>query len=264
MLYAWLFYPFYGIILDVVMIKFIEELTDEKLDTIIRFAESDCLGVRSLGPILAYGTKYDFLRIWLGENSNGKVTALITKFYGAVTAVASEDADIEELDEFLEVIGYSGLCLNYRSGDKYVMKLEKGKDCIAKTLNTCNLIVNSNYRDFYGIISECHKDYSLDSFDEWFVDISHRVRHKTADTFMLSVDDKFVSTVAALSVTEKSVFITAVSTLPNYRGKHYAHSLIKAVCEKYSDKSIYLFCVEDKVPFYEKAGFMNTDKIFVK
>lgn len=246
------------------MIRFIEELNRDKLNEVINFAEADCLGVRTLGPLLAYGTKYDFLKLWLQENSNGKVTAVITKFYGAVTAVADANADTSEIDEFLDVIGYTGLALNYKDGDRYVMKLEKGYDCCALFNNTCNLIVNSNFRDFYDIITECHDDYSSDNYDEWLVDISHRVRHETASTFMLETDGKPVSTVAVLSVTPNCVFISAVSTLPEERGKHYAHSLIKAVCEHYGDRTIYLFCVEGKVPFYEKVGFINSGKIFIR
>ena len=243
------------------MIKFIENLSCDELDSIIAFAETSCLGTRALGPLLAYGTKYDFLNLWVqGEES---LTAIITKFYGAVTVCTSKEADITEIKEFLEVIGYSGLSVDYGDGNKYVMKLERGLDCVVKNVNNCNLIVNSNYYEFYDIISRCHENYNLDDFENWFVDISHRVRHKTASTFMLEVDGKFVSTVAVLSITPNSIFLSAVSTLPEERGNRYAHSLIKSVCDKYPDRTVFLFCAEDKVPFYEKAGFINMSKIFV-
>ena len=242
------------------MIRLIENTTKEELEKLTAVAETDCLGVRALGPLLAYGTGYDFLDAWVQETD--EITALITRFYGAVTVCASENADREEIEEFLAVLGSSECMTNYEKGRKNVMRLEKGGDCIALPVTNCNCIENSNYKAFYGIISECHDDYDAARFEDWYVDMSHRVRHGTADIFLLACGDTaetntFVSAAAALSVTPHCVFLSAISTLPQYRGKHFAHTLIKFICDKYADKTIYLLCDDDKVPFYEKAGFFK-------
>lgn len=243
------------------MIRLIENLENE-IEKLTAFAETDCLGVRALGPLLAYGTGYDFLTAWVQETD--KITALITRFYGAFTVHAGEGADINEIDEFLAAMGASAVVSDCRPGNKYVMKLEKGADCTASSVTNCNCIGNSDFRAFYGIISECHDDYDAASFEDWYVDMSHRVRHGTADIFLLSFDGTFVSAAAALSVTPHCVFLSAISTLPQFRGRHFAHTLIKEICDRYSDRTVYLFCDEDKVPFYEKAGFSNTGTILAE
>ena len=240
------------------MIRLIENPTENELEKLIAFAETDCLGVRALGPFLAYGTGYDFLDAWVQETE--EITAFITRFYGAVTVCAGEGADREEIEGFLAVLGVSDFTSSFEKGRKNVMKLERGGDCKALPVTNCNCIENSNFKDFYDIISKCHDDYDAARFEDWYVDMSHRVRHGTADIFLLACGDAagttaFVSAAAALSVTPHCVFLSAISTLPQYRGRHFAHTLIKAVCDKYSDKTVFLLCDDDKVSFYEKAGF---------
>lgn len=240
------------------MIRLIENTTKEELEKLTAFAETDCLGVRALGPLLAYGTGYDFLDAWVQETD--EITAFITRFYGAVTVCAGEGADRDEIEEFLAVLGVSDFTANFEKGRKNVMKLERGGDCKALPVTNCNCIENSNYKAFYDIISECHDDYDAARFEDWYVDMSHRVRHGTADIFLLACADaegtnSFVSAAAALSVTPHCVFLSAISTLPQYRGRHFAHTLIRSVCGKYADRTVYLLCDDDKVPFYEKAGF---------
>jgi len=241
------------------MIKLLDKITEKEID----FAKSSCLGVRSLGPVLAYGLNFDFLDAWTQEIDE-KVTAFIIKFYGAVTVSSSADADIDEVEEFLGVIGFDSLTCDYKEGNAFVMKLEKGRDFKGSIVTNCNFIENSNYKEFYGILTRCHKDFLPNVYEDWFVDINHRVRHGYAETHLFSRDGELTSCVAVLSVLDDAIFITGVSTLPEYRGQHFAHTLIGHICEKHSDKTVYLFCAEDKVPFYEKAGFKNTSKIYFK
>jgi len=240
------------------MIRLIENPTENEIEKLTAFAETDCLGVRALGPLLAYGTGYDFLDTWVQETD--EITALITRFYGAVTVCAGEGADREEIEGFLAVLGVSDFTSSFEKGRKNVMKLERGGDCKALPVTNCNCIENSNYKAFYDIISKCHDDYDAALFEDWYVDMSHRVRHGTADIFLLACGDAdgttaFVSAAAALSVTPHCVFLSAISTLPQYRGRHFAHTLIRMVCGKYADRTVCLLCGDDKVSFYEKAGF---------
>ena len=66
-------------------------------------------------------------------------------------------------------------------------------------------------------------------------------------------------TAAALVITEADVFLGAVSSLPEARGHHYAGTCIRALCDRFPDRRIFLMCRPEKRAFYEHLGFEKTD-----
>lgn len=140
------------------------------------------------------------------------------------------------------------------------MGLERGALCKAVTTKEEFSITDGeifdleDYRVFYSVLMKNNPGYICTSSDDFILDFSHRVRHGISCPVMLKVSGEVVSTAAAMCIAPDSVFLGAVSTNENCRGKHYAFTLIKYLCEKYRDKTIYLRCEKTKRSFYEKAG----------
>lgn len=245
------------------MIKLLEEITRDNLNEIVNFCETGCLGVRSMGSLLSYGIEYDFATFWEQRDYSGNLTAFISKVYGNTAVYASEGAEIDEIKEFLRVIGYTSLISDKRiTGDQpggYIMVLDHGMQCKAKPTELPHkFIQNDNLKSFFDAINVNIPSLMPSVYEEWLVDVSHRIRYKTAVTLIATAPDDpniVYSTASALAITPACALLGAISTNEEYRGKHFAYSCIENLCNKFFDKKIYLMCKPDKVDFYEGAGF---------
>ena len=247
------------------MIKLLEQVSEAELKELETFCEASCIGVKAIGPLLSYGTAFDFAMSWVQRNETGRPVSFLSKVYGTLTAYVSEQATEEERKEvrtFLKVIGYEFLVttpdISGLQPTGPIMVFPTGADCIAEpTTNSVQYVENDRLKDFYTLITQNNPGYLADSYSDWLVDFSHRLRHGTAHSVMLQNEDGFCSTAAALVITEHTAFFGAVSTNPECRGNHYAYSCIRHLAEQFSDRKLYLLCMPEKQAFYERAGMVK-------
>lgn len=249
--------------------------TDEEMSEIAEFCNSSCIGLKAFMPLCAYGTGYGFAEFWVQLRSNepsedmSSVSAFISKFYGDAVVFALPSADFDELELFLQTVGFAGLVSNVPLFNMpvggHIMRLEKGALCSAiPSFEETLVIENGSLKDFYGLLSKNYPDNVFSQYDDWFVDLSHRVRHGVTETAVLTCGGENVATASALCITDKAVLLGALSVNPEKRGKHFAHTLLKHFCNKFGDRTVYVMCKPDKVLLYEKAAFENADVFYRK
>lgn len=254
------------------MIKHKEFFTEAERREVLGFCTSSCIGTKAILPLCAYGTEYDFAEAWIqraSDDGTSPITAFVSKLYGDVTVCASHSADRAELELFLQAVGYAGLVSNIplfdMPSDGHIMCLAKGSDCKARISDDeTHIIENGSLKDFYGLLSINYPDNVFSRYEDWLVDLSHRVRHGITETALLECGGENVATASALCITGKAVLLGAVSVNPDKRGRHYAHTLLKYFAERFADKTIYIMCKPDKVLLYEKAGFENKGVFYRK
>lgn len=202
----------------------------------------------------SYGTGYDFLTFYSGDSG---ITA--AKYYNSavISGYTDNEEALSELKSFLPVLGKGTLMssgLSDRLGISEVCK----KGCIMKftdkaprdnDLSRDNVNNGLTYREIYDIL----KDGFDMSFDEWYVDINHNVRHGISRIFTVG---NFTTASLMFSVDGIS-FISAVATRPEMRRKGWAGRLVRyiALSEAKCRNEAYLICEESLKGFYEKAGF---------
>ncbi len=254
------------------MIKYKEFLTAAEGQEIVDFCTSSCVGVKAITPLIAYGTGYDFAKVWVQRESDDEtspVAAFISSFYGDVVVCAAHTADRAELEMFLQTIGYAGLVSNIPLYDMpidgHVMCLERGNTCSATvSKDITHITENGSLKEFYELLSKNYPDNVFSRYEDWLVDLSHRVRHGVTETAVLECDGEKVATASALSITDRAVLLGAISVNPDKRGKHFAHTLVKYFADKFANRTVYIMCKPDKVGLYEKAGFTNADVFYRK
>lgn len=247
------------------MIRLLENPGKAETEEIKAFLEQDCIGMKALSPFLSYGTEYTFSESWVQRDDSGKIISFMSRFYGNLTVYGKDlsEKDREELEDFIGVIGYNSIVtvnglINIDGETGCLMKLEKGKDCKAeKTEEPVTAIENSHLKEFYRTLERNNPGYLTGDEGEWRVDFSHRIRHGTARTVLLKLGDRYCSTAAALSVSDNAVFLGAVSTDGDMRGRHLAQTCLKILSDIYKEKTVYLMCRKDKRKFYEKAGMVK-------
>lgn len=249
------------------MITLVSDPTPALLAEIQTFCTASCLGIKALGPLLSYGTEYAFVSSWIQRGEQGELVAFINKCYE--TAVVYQKKSVlwqerDELTSFLSAIGYQALVSSPEiTGTQpcgLLMQMEKGACCKAKDPSEpVTLEEDAHLHLFYDLLCQNNPGYFRPDYSAWLVDFSHRVRHQTANTVLLYRNGVACATAAALTVADNAVFLGAVSTNPNCRGRHYASACLRFLCGKYENKRIYLMCKPEKQLFYEKMGFEKAD-----
>ncbi len=203
--------------------------------------------IRSL--LLAYGTKYDFCRFFVGEN------IVLAQLNGDFVISDFGETDFGELAEFLNFSSFSEIfCSDYLG-----QLLEKHLDVERENVNLMRFagVPEKNElqilapADAYQIIKTGF-DFE---FEPWYLDMSHRVRHGVSRLYGLDG--------AALAVQYNQngeALISQVATLPEKRGKGCARRLISAVCAELQDSEVFVLCEDKLLGFYEKIGFVPEGK----
>lgn len=221
------------------------------------YSITDIFSVRILSLLGAYGCKYSFARFYMQVNDSESITAILSVLDKDVTVSYDENsADKEEIAEFVSVLGYETVlcselpisCGACESGA--VMQTDKTVE-LPNPFGAVNAY--PNLFELYNFIN-----YGTNSFDAWYVDINHRIRHGFAKAFTLEIGGEIISSAIFSSIHNKNAILTAVRTKPELRGMGYASSLISLICSDFGG-TVYLMRENGKnESFYKKLGFKNT------
>ncbi len=189
---------------------------------------------------------------------DGEVCAVFSKIGGNVTLSANEKAHFDEISEFLDVIGYCKLLCESKYSIHFKGKKSSGSilKCESKESYSCKAkeLYSEELKKVYELIC---RYFSLNmAFDEWFVDVSHKMRHSGARAYGVYCEDKLVSVSFSLFETEKSAVLSSVCTDENFRKSGFGEDVVKKVLRENIGKNVYLFADNRKIEgWYEKIGF---------
>lgn len=218
--------------------------------------------------IKTYGFNTSFVMFWIQE-LDGKITAAVSKVDSHVTVAAEKNFDAQELNEFLNVIGFSSLL-----GEKWVLDdlgfkiSEKGiimkYSPLASSDGNIELLTFDReppYRKIYNLLKEPDAfDESISSYEDWLCDLSARVRNNCARVLFREKEDKCISCGMFTFESDSGAVIGAVATHKDFRSMGYASDIVKELCiaAQKEKKDVFLMCREDKVSFYKKLEFKIT------
>lgn len=225
-------------------------------DTDIKLSES-YYGYKIRSLLNAYGTSYDFCKLYTNEEGGMILT------YNS-TLIADGSFDKSELDGFIEMLCPitvevpADICLDlsneYVQTERTLFKAPKGLYCG----DEIDVKHNAFVADCFPIISEA---FGITEFDEWYVDISHKIRHGVSDIYLYKT-----TTAAKAFDVNGFVFLSHIATASADRGQGNAARLIKWLCEKYEKecKEVYLYSKRERYTFYQSLGFepILTDTVY--
>lgn len=214
-------------------------------------------GYKIRSVIEAYGTEYGFCRLY--ENERG---GHILIFNG--TLISDGEFDTDELLEFIamaspftvEASQEIPVPKGYYAEEITLFKAPDGIACD----DILELRKNDCIKECFPIISE---GFGINSFDEWYVDISHRVRHGVSDIYLYKT-----TTVTKAFDIDGFAFLSHIATAKHDRGQGNAGKLLKQLSSKLQSmgKDVYLYSKKERVSFYDSLGFERvcSDKIYEK
>lgn len=216
-------------------------------------------------------TKDNLCDIYVQYNNNDRPTAVFSKFSGTITLYAlDKQFDKDELTEFVSFIGCERFVCQPNLGlsklqsimqSGHLMRLDRNiaakTKAAAKAANLITINHSPSPRDIYAVLSQQSGDsIQINDYSGWYVDLSHRLRHGFAKAVVINVDGQPVSCALTNALCHNAALLGGIATLPTYCGMGYGKMAVNTICNALPDKSIFLFCSEHNIPFYQKCGFV--------
>lgn len=221
--------------------------------------ETECdeyCSVKMKSLFRAYGTKYDFCQFY-EQTENGDTAAYIVKFYSSATVFVKQQENLEELCGFLNTIGVSEITSNIQL--ELNVKAKKFLQ-LKLSMNSCDgCDLNPKFDDYklaHNLFSSDKSgNINVGDFDDWYVDLSHRVRHNAAYIF---VD---ISTAAVYLTDGKNLILNGIVAANKNKG--YGTKLIEKIKNSSRENIVFVACNEETMPFYLKNGFKPNGNVYV-
>ena len=236
---------------------------ESQLDAILSFCDGDLLGTRIGCYCIAYGFDYDFLNIWY-DNSDGRIKTVIAKFYDAVT-VKTASEDVQEIADFVSMIGFSSLECNLESCLKLSFSpAETKKSYVFRGTAEdfgAEALGEEYYKPLYELVSRNIPGSFSDTKEAYLSflsDLTYKSRRGLARCKGMILDSKLVSSVITAAETETCALISAVASDSDLRGKGLGKKTVLTIADELikENKKIFVIALNKSAEgFYEKLGF---------
>ena len=215
----------------------------------------------------SYGLNFDFMQFWLQYDENGNTVSAVSKAYGAVTVQTTEKSDIDELTEFIEVIGFSSLLSekimfkNKTFDTGVIMCLENPQ----KIYNSdVEIAVNPDLNSVYKLLDKNRsKKFNVPDYEDFILDMSHKIRHNMAVCTAVKVGESLVSTAMTVAQSENTALIGAVVTDFNFRRRGFGALCVNSLIDLLGKRKIFIMRDENENElFYKSLGFENNGRFY--
>jgi len=232
-------------------------------DSIPELVSDSYYGRKILAAYTAYGGGYDFCKFYscfdCGDRCNrsnrGHRSDGIIHIY-STSMVIDGNVDADEAEMFInltkpvtiEISSRTALHLGsgYRQKHRTLFRVRPRETDIAFE----DVKVNSYTDVCYDILSKSFD--TVGSYDEWYVDISHKIRHSVSELYLYDS-----TTVTQQFNINGFIFLSHIATAPEARGKGMARRLLYCLGREAEKRSAdaYLFALDHRRSFYETIGF---------
>lgn len=214
-------------------------------------------GCKIASALSAYGLECKSVMFWV---QNGCKSA-VAKIDGNML-IEDNDAQDEELAGFINMVGAQNISCSKSEAIKLGLPISSAGEIMAyknKISLTQNIkaVINPSIRKIYSLLCKCKtKSFVPPEFEPFYLDMSHRTRHKAALSAGIEDRGKLIACAVCTAVSKHSAVISAVSCLPEYRRKGFASSAVSSLISLLHKDIIYIFRAENENEnFYRSMGF---------
>lgn len=219
----------------------------------------------------AYGLDKEFVKFWYCE-SEGRVCGLISLFEDTLLLHINEDADVNEVVSFIEMLPFSTLSCEKETAELCGFTDTTEKQgyvyCDLPEYDVAEDIAEEKIKSAYKLICETIPDSFVDTnnaFLSFLSDYTYRKRRGFARGKCMLEDNKLVSCAFTCAETETSALLSGVATNINVRKGGYGKKTVLSLVSELSSlgKTSYVIALNKSAEgFYEHIGFVK-DKTIV-
>ncbi|MEG1427127.1 MAG: hypothetical protein RSC76_05515 [Oscillospiraceae bacterium] len=226
------------------------KLTDEISPEFVAACADSAFGCKILATALAYGFNAKIALYWLSD------TAFC--LWGENMTIAGDILDPCETAAFLRVLSpKTVLCSKANANLLHLPVLEEGEIlCKVQQSFLPKEIASCFSTEARGIFSLLQKHHMIESFQSFYLDFSHKLRHGVGCLHTEKEFGVMVSCALSTYITQDSAIITAVATMPGQENRGLGTKAVLE-CEKLlAGRKIYVLKEKNKNnSFYQNLNY---------
>lgn len=215
----------------------------------------------------SYGSYPDLADLWVQYSDDNKPSAAVVKYSGNITVYCTDKADIRELREFSEVIGYGAVESEtelFENSEQAVIMRKTGE--ISHRLPESDRVLmhtaDPDYKKIYSLMKSCSGDgFEVPPYENFITEFSHRLRHNTAKFCCAEKDREIISFAMTAALSSTAALIGSVCTLPPYRKRGIGRACLSHLISGLGSREIFIIRQWGKnQEFYTGLGFEDCGK----
>ncbi|HCA04379.1 MAG TPA: hypothetical protein DEO32_00625 [Ruminococcaceae bacterium] len=240
---------------------------DRKTDfvgSIKQMSADNPFACRIISMYRSYRPELAFVDYWLVMDHSLNYTGAIARNGSVFVLYLTDKSDLEEISSFMRVSGASGIICDAEFQLDFFGKKPQTGAILVKTEPFDEpdgniVIVEPGIRDAYYLIVRCaDKNFRPPSFDDFYVDVNHKLRHKTMRMYGVREGKRLVAVAMTVAESDSGAVLGAVACDPEYRKSGYGSAIVKYIGNRIiaDGKAVYLHRAKNaNERFYEKLGF---------
>lgn len=215
-----------------------------------------------------YGYESRNVMFWVQLDEDNAAVAVLAGDGDALHICASDNADVNELEDFIHFMGFRTVYTSANLSSVAGMSLSGTVNVMSYTgshvrLNDLDSPMCETPRrlmDVYSLLSDCDESFAAEtSLENWYAHTSLLLRRGFGHCLGLYNNGKLVSTAGVYVTGQSHAIIGGVATLPEYRGQGYAGALISHLVSIITGENrVPVVLVEDinHAAWYNSLGFI--------
>lgn len=240
------------------------------VNLILSISMEDPFACRIISQYYSYDSSLAFVDYWtIIDDASGSVTGAISRCGTNFILFLTQNTDLNEVSSFMRIAGASSvICSGDYELDLFGSKCIKGvilkKSAPFEILDNTIDIVTPDIKSAYDLIAKCaDKNFIPPAFDDFYVDVNHKLRHGTMRMCGVAEDDKLVAVAMTVAESNDGAVLGAVACHPDYRKNGYGSSVVKYITNLLvsENKTVYLHRAKNaNQSFYNTLGFEESGR----
>ncbi len=250
----------------------LKRANETDVSDILDFCTNSIIGTKIACLCLCYGFERAFFELWHISDENGKLSAVIAKFYDNVTILCVDYSYIEDIKAFLNMSCYNSLmcseefcqAVGFKNAEiKNGYVFDSGYDMIFKASFTDE----ADYKKAYCLISdEISGSFKKDeeAYLSFLSDFMFRKMRDSARWVNIKQDGEISAVALTSSETDTEAVISGVACRKNARKKGLGKDIVLSLVSilKNENKKPYVIALNESAEgFYEHIGFKKKERI---
>lgn len=185
-----------------------------------------------------------------GGFSNVNEWAAFFTMHPDIVTITGEETVVRQLSNILQIPATVKQVMQYKNTGNFIER---------------SVVLQPSIREMYSLLKAVF-DAQMPPFENWYVDVSHRIRHELCNVAGVKKADVLVSTAMTVAESETAAIIGAVATHPEYRKRGYASMCIRSLVDRLTKekdfRTIWISPKNDNaLRLYSSLGFTVSGKI---
>lgn len=244
--------------------------TNDFISSVKAINDCDPFACRIISLYNSYDPKLAFVDYWMtADDTSGKCTGAIARSGSSFILLLTDSTDLDEVSSFMRVAGASSvICDGKYKLDIFQSKSVTGSILVKNTLfdnvDDTIKIITPDIKSAYDLIVSCaDDDFKPPSYENFYVDVNHKLRHSTMRIYGVLDNDNLAAVAMTVAESDDCAVLGAVACSPEYRRCGYGSSVVKYISNRLiaENKAVFLHRAKNaNVSFYNNLYFTETGK----